>query len=99
MWNIYKYNWSESKIIYSAQQNATEPFSEQAEVTVAVNYFSLVDVCEALFPLLRPYARVVNLSSSAGHLLRIPSPALRKRFSDSNLTLEQLNALMKEFVK
>ncbi|XP_054259222.1 carbonyl reductase [NADPH] 1-like [Macrosteles quadrilineatus] len=81
------------------KNNATEPFSEQAEVTVKVNYFALLDVCEALFPLLRPNARVVNLSSSCGHLSKIPSETLRKRFSDPNLTVDQLNVLMKEFVK
>uniref|UniRef100_A0A1B6ITF8 carbonyl reductase (NADPH) n=1 Tax=Homalodisca liturata TaxID=320908 RepID=A0A1B6ITF8_9HEMI len=81
------------------KMSAKEPFSEQAEVTVAVNYFAQVDVCEALFPLLRPHARVVNLSSSCGLLCNIPSPELRKRFKDPNLTISQLNILMKEFVQ
>uniref|UniRef100_A0A1B6FR44 carbonyl reductase (NADPH) n=1 Tax=Cuerna arida TaxID=1464854 RepID=A0A1B6FR44_9HEMI len=81
------------------KMSAKEPFSEQAEVTVAVNYFAQVDVCEVLFPLLRPHARVVNLSSSCGLLSNIPSPELRKRFKDPNLTIDQLNILMKEFVQ
>lgn len=81
------------------QNDAKEPFSEQAEVTTAVNYFSLVDVCEILFPILRTNARVVNLSSSAGHLSRIPSADIRAKFSDPQLTLEKLNDLMRQFVK
>ncbi|KAG8253769.1 carbonyl reductase [NADPH] 1-like [Homalodisca vitripennis] len=81
------------------KMSAKEPFSEQAEVTVAVNYFAQVDVCEALFPLLRPHARVVNLSSSCGLLCNIPSPELRKRLKDPNLTISQLNSLMKDFVQ
>lgn len=81
------------------QRAATDPFSEQAEVTIAVNYFALLDVCETLFPLLRPYARVVNVSSSAGHLLRIQSQSLQQRFKDPSLTIEQLSQLMREFVK
>uniref|UniRef100_A0A1B6KVH8 carbonyl reductase (NADPH) n=1 Tax=Graphocephala atropunctata TaxID=36148 RepID=A0A1B6KVH8_9HEMI len=78
---------------------ATEPFSEQAEVSVAVNYLALVDVCEALFPLLRPHARVVHISSSAGHLLRIPSTQIQERLKDPSLTVERLSELMQEFVK
>ncbi|GFQ87534.1 carbonyl reductase 3 [Trichonephila clavata] len=42
------------------------PFSEQAEKTVQVNFFDTLNVCHHLFPLLRPHARVVNVSSSAG---------------------------------
>lgn len=78
---------------------ATEPFSEQTEVTVAVNFSALVELCEAMFPLLRPHARVVNVSSSCGHLLRIPGKELQQRFKDPSLTVEQLKQLMKEFVK
>jgi len=78
---------------------ATEPFSEQAAKTVEVNYFATLDVCNALFPLLRPHARVVNVSSSAGHLSRLPGKALQDRFKDPSLTVDKLNSLMQEFVK
>ncbi|XP_014244821.1 carbonyl reductase [NADPH] 3-like [Cimex lectularius] len=77
---------------------ATEPFAEQAEVTLRTNYFALVDVCNELFPLLKPHARVVNVSSSAGHLLRIPGEELRKKFSEPNLTEPELSKLMKQFI-
>lgn len=86
-------------LIFIALQNAaTEPFAYQAEVTVKTNYFSLLNTCNILFPLLRPHARVVNVSSSAGHLLTIPDAELRKKFSDPNLTVEQLSGLMNDFV-
>nr|AEE61471.1 unknown [Dendroctonus ponderosae] len=78
---------------------APEPFSEQAKTTIAVNYFATLKVCEALFPLLRANARVVNLSSSAGHLSRIPSEQLRQKLNDPNLTVAQLNQLMEKFVE
>lgn len=52
-----------------------------------------------LFPLLRPHARVVNLSSSVGHLLMIPGELLRKKLSSSSLTEEELTDILKEFVK
>lgn len=78
--------------------DATEPFSLQAEETVRVNYFALRKVCTKLYPLLKPHARVVHLSSSAGRLSLIPGESLRKRFQDPNLTEEQLDDLMREFV-
>lgn len=48
------------------KMSATEPFSEQAEVTCRVNFFATMNCCNELFPLLRPHARVVNVSSSSG---------------------------------
>ncbi|KAJ8979440.1 hypothetical protein NQ317_003219 [Molorchus minor] len=81
------------------KMDATESFGEQAENTIAVNYFGTLRVCNALFPLLRTNGRVVNVSSSAGHLSRIPSVDLRAKFSDANLTVENLNKLMEKFVK
>ncbi|KAJ8940429.1 hypothetical protein NQ314_010726 [Rhamnusium bicolor] len=68
------------------KMDAPESFGEQAEKTVAVNYFGTLRVCEALFPLLRTNARVVNISSSAGHLHRIPSADIRAKFSNADLT-------------
>lgn len=78
--------------------SATEPIAVQAEQTLFVNYFSLVSACEVLFPLLKPGARVVNISSSAGHLSRIPSQELRKKLTDPNLSITQLSELMQAFV-
>ena len=36
---------------------STAPFAEQAEVTLRTNFQGTLDVCHALFPLLRPHAR------------------------------------------
>ena len=44
---------------------ATEPFGEQATVTLATNYWANKRACEILFPILNAGARVVNMSSSA----------------------------------
>ncbi|XP_043263412.1 carbonyl reductase [NADPH] 1-like [Colletes gigas] len=77
---------------------ATEPFSLQAEETIRVNYFGLRKVCSILYPLLKPHARVVHLSSSAGRLSLIPGESLRKRLS-SKLTEEELDNIMHEFVE
>ena len=78
--------------------DATESFSVQAEETTRVNYFSLRKVCNILYPLLRPHARVVHVSSSAGRLSLLSSEALRKRFSDPRLTEEELDVIIREFV-
>lgn len=48
---------------------AAEPAAVQAKVTLGVNYFGTLRVCEHLVPLLRPpYGRVVNVGSMAGGL-------------------------------
>lgn len=78
--------------------NATEPIAVQAEDTLFVNYFSLVSTCEILFPILRQGARVVNVSSSAGHLTNIPSEALRRKFLDPKLTVAQLSEMMQQYI-
>ncbi|KAL4130886.1 hypothetical protein QTP88_008263 [Uroleucon formosanum] len=78
---------------------ATEPFDVQAEETIRINYFGLRTVCDALFPLLVPGARVVNLSSSAGRLSLIPGEDLRRTLSSPLLTLDQLDTLMRQFVE
>lgn len=79
--------------------DAKEPFAVQAEETIRVNYFSLRRVCTALYPLLRPHARVVHVSSSAGRLSNISGEALKKKIADPNLTEEELDNIMREFVK
>uniref|UniRef100_A0A1B6C7K7 carbonyl reductase (NADPH) n=1 Tax=Clastoptera arizonana TaxID=38151 RepID=A0A1B6C7K7_9HEMI len=80
-------------------RNSSVPFDRQAEESIAVNYFGLLNVCHALFPLLRPHARVVNVSSSMGHLLKIPSKKLQDSFSSPNVTEKEITDLMQQFVK
>lgn len=72
---------------------------EKAEETIDVNYFGLLRICNSLFPLLKPYSRVVNMSSSTGHLSRIPCLNIRQKFTQTNLTIEELSTLMNEFVR
>ncbi|KAG6459698.1 carbonyl reductase [NADPH] 3 [Manduca sexta] len=79
-------------------QTSTEPAAVQAEQTIFVNYFSLVSVCDILFPIVKNGGRVVNISSSLGHLSHIPSEDLRKRFIDPKLTVNELSALMQQYV-
>ncbi|CAM1295026.1 Uncharacterised protein r2_g424 [Pycnogonum litorale] len=61
--------------------DSTAPAAEQAENSVKTNYFGTKNVCKELFPLLRPHARVVNLSSAGGRLSTMPkTPHSRKNF-------------------
>lgn len=73
------------------------PFPEQAVNTINVNFFGTLNVCRELFPLLRPHARVVNLSSSTGKLSLLTKESLRQRFLAAS-TEEDLCQLMNEFV-
>ncbi len=60
--------------------------------------------CKILFPILRPHARVVHLTSDDGHLLKISgrepeAAALRQRFCAPDLTEPELCQLMEEFIE
>ncbi|VVC41122.1 NAD(P)-binding domain,Short-chain dehydrogenase/reductase SDR [Cinara cedri] len=79
--------------------NSEEPFALQATKTCKVNYFGVRRVCHALFPLLLPGARVVNVSSSAGLLSSIPGDRIRAKFSSSNLKIRELDGLVNLFVE
>ncbi|RXG69488.1 Carbonyl reductase [NADPH] 3 [Armadillidium vulgare] len=85
------------------KMDATEPFHVQAKETLKVNYFDTKNFCNAIFPILRPHGRVVNVSSSAGHLSRIngkePNASnLRKKLSSTSLTENDLDGLMNDFI-
>lgn len=64
--------------------------------TLAVNYYGAVRVTEALKPFLGTDARIVNVSSGMGELACL-GLELRERFSDPDLTLDDLNKLMLKF--
>jgi len=81
------------------KQASTAPFAEQAEVTNATNYFSTLDVCDALFPLLRSHARVVNVSSmvSTWTLAKL-SPEMKARTLAAD-TIPKVSSIISEFVQ
>ncbi|XP_051870296.1 carbonyl reductase [NADPH] 1-like [Pristis pectinata] len=78
----------------------TTPFGNQAEVTMATNFFGTRDMCTELLPIIKPHGRVVNVSSMAGTgALHKCSPELQKKFRSSTITEEELVELMKKFVE
>lgn len=81
-----------------------EEFAQQAAATLHTNFFHLQRVCSILFPILRPHARVVNISSDFGHLTEIngtdaAAARIREKLASPQLTIEELNALMQNFVE
>ncbi|XP_070566122.1 carbonyl reductase [NADPH] 1-like [Ptychodera flava] len=81
------------------KMKSTVPFSEQAEVSLGCNFFGTVDVCDALFPLLRPHSRVVHVASRAGTItLGNMGKELVSKFRSSTLTQTELISLMNQFV-
>lgn len=80
-------------------KDAKESKIQQADMTILVNFFSLVIFTENILPLMSEGGRIVNISSSSGHLSRIPSETLRKKFSSEDLTFSELKTLMMSYVE
>ncbi|XP_050357184.1 carbonyl reductase [NADPH] 3-like [Nymphalis io] len=70
----------------------------QAEQTLLINFFALVNFTEAILPLMNDHGTILNISSSSGHLSRIPSEKLRKEIIDPNLSLAELKSLMERYI-
>jgi len=86
------------------KHDATEPFSQQAEVTCRVNVLATMNCCEELFPLLKPHARVVNVTSSMGFLQQIngkkpEAEELQTKFASPDLSKDEVISLVNDFVK
>ncbi|XP_063835101.1 carbonyl reductase [NADPH] 3-like [Ostrinia nubilalis] len=80
-------------------KDAIEPKEFQAEQTVSVNFFALANFTEAMLPLIKNGGKILNISSSSGHLSRIPSEVLRQKFISEELSLPQLKELMNGYVE
>ncbi|XP_075987300.1 carbonyl reductase [NADPH] 1-like [Anticarsia gemmatalis] len=79
--------------------NSPKPKIYQAEQTVFVNFTSLVNFTEAILEFVKKGAKIVNITSSSGHLSRIPSDELKKRFSSKDLSLKELKSLANSYVE
>jgi len=76
---------------------AKEPFGQQARETIDINYFGTLAVYRSFLPLLRPGAHVVDVSSHAAVFRRLSKP-LQDKILSNDLTVDQLSALMDQFV-
>lgn len=77
----------------------TTPFSVQASETNRINYTGTLNVCNALFPLLRPHARVVNVASRVGMLKFIKDESIKARLLSDDLTVQELNGIVAKFIE
>lgn len=69
-----------------------------AKETMNINYFGTINVSNALFPLLRSNARVVNVSSKLGLLTRVVSEELRKKIADPSNSIEQISQIANDYI-
>jgi len=75
-------------------------FGEKAEFTSRTNYFSTLDACEVLFPILKSHARVANVTGGLCKTAMVKcSEEIQSRFKNPNITIDELTALMNEFLE
>ncbi len=80
--------------------DAPDTFHERAVKIVGTNFFSTCKVCEILFPIMRAHARVVNVSSSVGHLTILPPGSEQKdKFASTHLSYKELRNLMEDYIE
>ncbi|CAG2237829.1 CBR1 [Mytilus edulis] len=79
--------------------NKVGTIGERATTTCGTNYFGTLNVCNTLFPLLKPHARVVNVSSMASQeAISKCSEEMRSKFKQPNITMDELTALIQQFI-
>jgi hypothetical protein len=71
----------------------------QAKKLIQTNYTGQVDVCNALFPLLRPSSRVVHVAARVGMLKFVKDAATRSKLVAETLTVQELSAIMNNYVE
>ncbi|CAG9784763.1 unnamed protein product [Diatraea saccharalis] len=64
---------------------------ELSKSVIDINYGSIVNVEELLFPLLRENARVLHISSDCGHLSNVRNKEWIERLSKKDLTRKDIN--------
>ena len=77
---------------------STAPFIEQATNTIKTNFTGTLNISRAFIPIMQPHGRIVNVSSSAGHLKKVQKH-LQEKFSSPDVTEAELITLMDQFVK
>lgn len=81
------------------KRESTVPFSEQAKMTCATNFFGTLAVCNTLFPILRPHARVVNISSTNSQwAIEKCSEEVRSQFLQPDITMDKVKGLIQKFI-
>lgn len=79
--------------------NEVYPSYEAAKRNIDNNYNSFLTIEKYLYPLLRDGARVVNISSACGHLSNIKNKRWIETLMDPDLTTEQINEFVNEYLE
>jgi carbonyl reductase 1 len=64
-----------------------------------VNYKGTKIVCDALFPLLRPHARVVNVASQLGKLGFIQDKHMYERLLSADLSVNEIDDFIDQYLQ
>ncbi|XP_046373278.2 carbonyl reductase [NADPH] 1-like [Haliotis rufescens] len=81
----------------SYEKNSPIPLEEQSEANIRINNIGNANLYQALEPLLRQDGRYVIVSSRFGQLTNI-SEKLRPKFQTDNMSIDQLNCVLSEYV-
>jgi hypothetical protein len=66
------------------------------KTTLATNFYGTLKVCNYLLPIIKPNGRLINIASSSGQLRNV-NEKLAKQFTNEDLDIDGLIALMKKF--
>ncbi len=80
------------------QMRGTSPQVEHVASTIDTNFTGVVKMCRTFLPLVCPHGRIVNVSSTNGHV-SILQKDLQDKFTNPNLTEVELIDLMDQFVQ
>lgn len=58
-----------------------------------------MNVCKVMFPILKPNARAINMSSRLGMLTSVKSKELRDKLKSSDLQVDEIAKIMSDFVE
>ena len=82
------------------EANASNPFSliHYFAKVMRVNYTCVLNVSNALFPLLRAHSRVVHLTSRFGCVYYVKNASIKDKLLKDNLTIEEIDEILKEYL-
>lgn len=65
---------------------------------MSINYYGVLNLSDALFPLLRPNARVVNVASKLGLLTRLPAQSHKDRILNAK-AVQDVSQIVEDYVR
>jgi len=80
------------------QVNDQNPAGKVAKATMSINYYGVLNLSDALFPLLRPNARVVNVASKLGLLTRLPAQSHKDRILNAK-AVQDVSQIVEDYVR